>query len=211
MKRRKMGFSGFNFTEEAKRLAPHFCSEVNTSIYFKPNGCVHWIGRYRKVWLDQTRYIARPIRQKQKAPQNLLHLLFAFTDTHIQPLGDNHKVAMSCNDPRCVNPDHMVRARKYQPLEDLYPKFVEEGEKPGHTRVATYVVSKDMSYCKEFNNMESAARWVKVSRQVFKRYAKTGRLFRGKWYIIRETYNIEEDESSEHEYQEEIDGTGDIA
>lgn len=205
----KMTFSGFNFTDEARILAPQFCEEVNSSIYFMPNGCVNWIGKFRKVWIDETRYISRPIRQNLKAPQSLLHLLFAFTNNHIQPLGAGMKVWMKCKNPSCVNPDHMERVGRYVPLEQIYPESIEKGQKPTHTRVNTYVISKDYSYCKEFNNMATAARWLGLSRRLFKRYVKTGRLLWGKWYIIREKYNVVEDESAEYEYQEELDGTGD--
>lgn len=212
LKKHKMGFSGFNFTKEAWELAPSFCSECNASIIFKPKGCVEWAGKYRNIWIDETRFISRPRLQNRKAPQQLLHLLYAFTNHKIRPIYEHEKIGMVCSNPRCVNPDHMIPVRKYRPLEYLFPNFVEEGIKPSHLRVKTYVFSRDMTFAKEFNTMDAASRFVKTSRRLVSRYARTGRILKSKWYIKRETVDISQLRELETEDIEEYeDGARDFA
>lgn len=190
-------------------MAPGFCAEANSSIYFLPSGCVEWIGKRKKVW-GPGKYILRPVFQKVSAPQNLLHILYYFTGDGIESIAPNRMIYMTCGNPLCVNPDHMAACSKEKSIFDLYPDYVREGVRPVHKRVMTYVISKDNLMAKEFTCLNAASRWLRGTVKVIRRYVRTGRLYRGKWYIRRERYDLEESEIEEHYSQEYSHESGDF-
>jgi len=192
MKRiRYMGFYGFNFTDEALNLSPSFCHEANKYIHFLPNGCVEWMGKRRKVWLKYGVYVLRPVFSDRGSPQNLLHLLHAFTVGQVRNNYKGTKIAMGCKNPLCVNPDHMVIVDKMIPLSELYPDSVVTMETDFHKPLFKYfAIQTDYRRGVVFRNLMDLSLFLRASHKLIADYVKTGRRYKGQWIVGREKVPI---------------------
>lgn len=185
-----VNFEGLDFLPFIKVTRPEFCNSVNSNISFTPKGCVMWAGTTRKRWVSDTEYITFPTPPHHDAVFSFFQTLYIFCYGKRLGVPGEAKVYPACGSSLCINPEHFSSCNWYTPLS-RYLKTI-EGVRPDKKQYTYYVISKDYRFAKEFTSFSNVREYCGVSSTGLVRYAKTGRLLKGEYYVKRELRELSE-------------------
>lgn len=175
---RIINFNGFVFLPWVYKLNPEFVDDVNSSLEFTKEGCVRYIGKDVKHWLNTSEYIRFP---KPNGIRKSFQSFYSELNFYLYGRLLRTEVEMKCQDPKCINPEHF---RELIETDSWVYNYIE------HKEEGFYAVDKWYEYVAELVNENKTIVYkskaglcnrVKISPMVFDKYCRTGRIWKGEY------------------------------